>query len=721
VRAIHQPWLRETFADEAAVFAWAIVLPVASAALSLVAIALGLRRGTARRALASDVLSLGALYLVVFLLSQGTALGAGASFGILIVALVVRGAAPLTLVAPAAPPPALALDTRRATMLFVLANAALILLLVAWPLPASCDLGCSMRSRWVPFGLLLATGLTLALVRESSSAATMRLLARGASFWLAVPAAFALAGWTGEPHSLVGVPVVALVIGIAAHGVLAVYRGAGTRGDRATAVRGDRATGALLGATVLAASLALLPWVRTVQPTESDEPHYLVAMQSLAQDRDLDLKNEYDTADYADYYPARLPDRHIVEVGRTEVPIHDLGLPLLGAIPFALGRRTGVLVFMCVVVAVFAWRGFHLLRRLGFRRDTAILAVSGVSLLHPLFTYTTQIYPDAIGALVVLLAAEQLAQPITPRRLAMASALLGVLPWLSARLWFVALGMGLVVAALALAPLLPDRLTRRRPGSGGRGRARDALVSVVAGAAPFVAVVAAYASLDLVLFGVPVPNAGYFVIRDQYYVVAYTPWIGLPGLLVDRTFGLLSHAPIYILSFAGLVPLWRRWRATSSPAVAALFLGWLLYLVYVGDIFYWWADGSPSSRYQLASVAFLLVALAAGLERVRGAIALSLVAIAAAWSAGVTLLFALAPNVRYDIVADVRPDGGPGLLWVAVTKVLRADPGILFPSMVRAAPLDYALAAVWLLVLAAVAYAGSRPPSPPPARAHTSY
>jgi len=39
----------------------------------------------------------------------------------------------------------------------------LIALLLLWPLPDTCVLGCSMRARWMPFGLALATLLTLAL------------------------------------------------------------------------------------------------------------------------------------------------------------------------------------------------------------------------------------------------------------------------------------------------------------------------------------------------------------------------------------------------------------------------------------------------------------------------------------------------------------------------------------------------------------------------------
>jgi hypothetical protein len=563
---------------------------------------------------------------------------------------------------------------------FVAVNVSLVLLLVLWPLPETCGLGCSMRARWVPFGLALATALTLALSWRATP-----LYGRHALKWLAVPAAFALSAWPDVP--LVGVPVVALAAGIAVHGVVALLASAD--------VRSDRAIGALLGATVLAASLALLPWVRTVQLAESDEPHYLLTMQSLVEDRDLDLRDEYDRAEYADYYPVPLAARHVVAIGATEMPIRDPGLPIVGAVPFALGRRTAVLFLMCGVAACFAWRGYALLRRLAFQPRTALVATALVSLVHPLFTYTTQISPDPIGALVALVAADQLARPVTATRLAVASALLGILPWLSVRHWFVALGMGLVVAGLALLPLF-------------RGRPRGAVPLVLAAALPFAAAVGAYAVLGAVLYTVPVPNAGYFLVRDQNSILVYTPWVGASGLLLDRTFGLLSHAPIYLLAFLGAGPLWRRWRSTGSPAILALFLGWLLYFVYIADIFYWWADGAPSSRYQLASIAFLLVAVAAGLEVLRTRVSRALAWAAVSWSVAVTLLYALLPAIRYDIAADVRPTGGPGLLWVTVLDVLRADPGLLFPSMVRAAPLDHALAGAWMLALLALVIAGYR-------------
>jgi hypothetical protein len=681
VRAIHQAWLRIAITDERLVFAWAIVVPVATATASLVAIWRGFARGRGERALAADVLALGVVYGAVLLLSLGGPMPNEAVVALLVVALAARlGAAIVASVDVALP------DVALPTPAFLAANVVLVALLLLWPLPADCELGCSMRARWVPFGLALATVLTLALSWRSTA-----LHGRHALFWLVVPVAFALTTWSAQPQNLVGIPVVALAAGIAIHGLRAIL---GT-----LEARSDRAIGALLGLTVLAASLALLPWVRTVQPTESDEPHYLIASESLVRDGDLDLRDEYEDPDYFDYYPTRFVEPPIIDVGDRKMPIRDPGLPVLGAIPFLLGRRTGVLILICAVVAAFAWRGYALLRVLEFRRQTALLAAALVSLVHPLFTYTTQVYPDPVGALVAILAAEQLARPVTARRLAIASALLGLLPWLSVRHWFVAIGMGLVVAALALFPLV-------------RGRVRVAVPLVLAGALPFAALVGAYALLGQLLYGVPVPNPGYYVIRDQQVVAAYTPWIGVPGLLLDRTFGLLSHAPIYALAFLGGVPLWWRWRVTRSPAIPALVLGWLLYFVYVADIFYWWADGSPSSRYLVASIGFLLLAVAAGIEVLRSHGARLIAWAALAWSIAVTIVYALIPNIRYDIATDVRPDGGPGFLWVIVTHALRADPALLFPSMVRGAPQDYMLAAAWMLALGGLVAAGARATGP---------
>lgn len=497
---------------------------------------------------------------------------------------------------------------------------------------------------------------------------------------------------SGDDTTVLGLPYLAVVLAIAGGGTALLWRG--------RIWWTDRAIGRGIGLVCLVTMLALLPYERTVQPTQSDEPHYLLIMESLVQDHDLDLKNDYDAADYADYYPGTLPDRHVIISGASQLPIRDLGLPLLGAIPFALARRTGVLVLMCLVGAAIGWRGFRLLRALGSSRDAALIASLAVALLHPVFSYSTQIYPDLPAALVVVLVAELLARPPTALRLAATSLLLGLIPWLTIRGWFAVVGLGVVVAWIVLRPLRSDRSATQ-------------LGRVVAAGLPFSALILTLSAVDFRLFGLFLPNAGYLLIRDAQPVLTYTPQLGIPGLFLDRTFGLLSHAPLYGLAFYGAVPLLRRARAMRSPALAALFLAWLAYLVYIGDIAYWWADGSPSSRYQLATIAFPMVALAAGLDRLRRALPRALALLAGGWTAAVTALFALLPQLRYDLAADVR-DGAPGQLWIFVTKVLRADPALLFPSLVRAAPVDVALTLAWVLFLGGLVVLGSRRTEPPP-------
>src|SRR5688572_15897792 len=59
-----------------------------------------------------------------------------------------------------------------------------------------------------------------------------------------------------------------------------------------------------------------------------DEPHYLLAAESLRDDGDVDVRDEYRARAYADFYPYDL-DRHGKETeGRLHEP-HGVGLPLL--------------------------------------------------------------------------------------------------------------------------------------------------------------------------------------------------------------------------------------------------------------------------------------------------------------------------------------------------------------------------------------------------------
>src|SRR5207247_747500 len=93
-----------------------------------------------------------------------------------------------------------------------------------------------------------------------------------------------------------------------------------------------------LGAPLLAVGFIVMPNDRTVVPTASDEPHYLIVTQRLVLDHDLDLANDYAGTRYLDFYPEKLPDIHGIVVGNAIYSIRNLGLPLLAVMPSATSR-----------------------------------------------------------------------------------------------------------------------------------------------------------------------------------------------------------------------------------------------------------------------------------------------------------------------------------------------------------------------------------------------
>src|SRR5918992_2419652 len=82
-----------------------------------------------------------------------------------------------------------------------------------------------------------------------------------------------------------------------------------------------------------------------------DEPHYLLAAESLVSDSDVDLRDEYAGRDFEDFYPYDL-DRHGKETdGRLHEP-HGLGFPLLITPAYAVGGEVGVELFLAAVAAL---------------------------------------------------------------------------------------------------------------------------------------------------------------------------------------------------------------------------------------------------------------------------------------------------------------------------------------------------------------------------------
>jgi len=564
--------------------------------------------------------------------------------------------------------------------------------------------------KWLPVSLALAAAGSALVGWALPTPQRQAFLRRHFSLYL-VPLALLLVAHFGGPGVLNGqLGAIYLLVGagFAVHAITALWRAIDALGDRAAALH--------LAAAALVVMVVLLPYDRAVMPTASDEPHYLIVTQSLLYDRDLDVRNDYEGDRYSAFYPTRLPDMHAVQVGASVFSIRDLGLPILSVVPYAIAGRLGVLAFMCLVGAALVAQLYLLLRDLGFAPRVALVAVATTALVHPILTYTTQVYPELLTALVFVSAVRTIrrGEGSRVRDLAIGSALVGCLPWLSTRAWPIVVGVGVVVAWSAVRPWWRDRSDALRPRvTAGLLRRRVTagllLRRVAAGALPFAALVLALAYLNWLTFGLFLPSAGYVLIREQQPVLTFTPWVGAPGLLFDRVFGLIPRAPAYFLAFVGVVPLARRFRAHGAE-LAALAGGSLLSFVYIADIAYWWADGSPPSRYVLASLPLFVAAVAGGWEVAlrarpwaRGLAWLAVIA-----SAAVAYLYAVLPNIRYDLALDIRASGSSGGLFTFLARAVGIDLGQAFPSLVRIDAVSLVLTLGWAAFAAVLIAFGSQ-------------
>lgn len=388
-----------------------------------------------------------------------------------------------------------------------------------------------------------------------------------------------------------------------------------------------------------------------------DEPHYLLMAQSLWREGDLDLEDNLAREDWREYTPGPLrPHYGAPRADGRPFPGHSPGLPVLLAPFYAAGGRAACVALLGLLAAALASLVHAWARELG-AGDAAALLAWAVAAGPPVLFYSFHVYGEVPSALAVMGALWLLRPGASAVAAAGAAALAGLLPFLHHKMMPVA-------AVLGLAALV--RL---------RGRALAAFLAVAAAAA------AGFLGYYQLIYGRPTPMAIYEGFSDH---VAAAPLRTLAGLFLDRTFGLLPHAPAYLLALAGVLA-WARWpwRATWPLAAAAAatlgpVLAWRM----------WWGGQCPPGRFLIPLLPVLALAAAAraeagahGLMRWRWGLV----------GAGAALaLWAIA---RPPDLLLLNRAGRPDRLWASLAGATPADRYL--PSLANPEVVEPGVAMVW--------------------------
>jgi len=400
-----------------------------------------------------------------------------------------------------------------------------------------------------------------------------------------------------------------------------------------------------------------------------DEPHYLLMTQSLLQDGDLDINNNYVDRDYQAYMPGVL-DRH-VSIGRdgTRYSIHPAGLSILMVPAYYLGGYRGVVVMLNMLAALLSIQLFMLSLSIIKSRGWALFLWFLTSFSPPLLAYSCKVFPEIPAALCVAYSYRLIrkGEVLTKwNRLGLVLAL-AVLPWLQQRF--------ILLTVLLTIYLLINTAPRKSWW----------LVHTLCVGGSLLGLLVFY----FVLYGNPLPSAPYTSV-GMHAIWSYEILLkhGFWGLLFDQEFGLLVYSPIFILIFGGL---WIKFREDKVGCVFWVLMFCSVYLPAAGFTLKWFGSWAPMGRYMVGLVPLLVELCALVIRRKKP------------WSLVWTLLLLFYATImisyqlvrRYDLW--IGAETGQSKLLSSLTESTSVSNW--FPTLITPALEDYLVLAVWIISL----------------------
>jgi hypothetical protein len=286
-----------------------------------------------------------------------------------------------------------------------------------------------------------------------------------------------------------------------------------------------------------------------------DEPHYLLAARSVADQRQLDVSDDYRDKAYREFDSAVPKPQGRRRDGSLYEP-HSIGLPLLAAPFYAIGGAKAVELMVAVLLSLAMALSYLLARRV-VPDPWCAGATLALGLSPPLVAHGTAVVPEPVAA-AALAAAALLAARLRegPSKGAAIGCLVlvGALPWFGLKF----LPPALVIGWSAVRSL---RAARRR------------LLALAAVEVAFFSI-ALLVGLNEALFGGPTPHAADLPGVSATGTSTISGYLDrswrIVSLFLDHGYGLLRWAPVTALAFAGAWVLYRAARERLGRAISGL-------------------------------------------------------------------------------------------------------------------------------------------------------
>jgi hypothetical protein len=365
--------------------------------------------------------------------------------------------------------------------------------------------------------------------------------------------------------------------------------------------------------------------------TSGDEPHYLIISESILRDGDLSLVNNYASKSYQKdgYFRADLEPHLTSGRGGRLVPWHPVFLSLVILPGFALAGYHGAGVTMILFMSLSALFVFLILKRFASERQSALVTLF-FFFTYPVLAYSFRIYPEVVTVFLLSLgiwACIRFRESGKTAYLLLAGVCAALFPLLHSKFILLTLGVALLAVLVA----------------------RDRIRQFFYFLAPVAVALVVLVLWTYYLYG---PNIvrGLTMTGEAGRFFGKTSFWGIFGLYIDRVWGLLPYAPLYLLFLAG-VPLprersdFKKWWVFIPATV-------LVYTLVMGSFKEWHGGASPVPRYLIPLVPLLVMCAALAFFNAKRLYTRVVIAVLALFQLALTVFTMIYPVATYGLPAS---------------------------------------------------------------------